>query len=354
MSEVDQEVRKSQVDEWLAPVMFYLSLLFLVLVASILVLWIDVPRAVESYSSDTADPAAFVTVTLTLEEQAYEESAFRWGAFLAGGLLLIWPLFIAEQGFYLLRSGLGQDALARHPYWWLFCLIPPLRMCAHNRRAGDRLWLPQIGWQNVDRQLRRTLERQFSVPMVWIALLILPVLGLQFYFKERIIDYPHLRFALHVGTGLIWFAFAVEFIVMVSVAEKKFQYCKQHWLDLVIILLPLISFLRSLRLLRASRLLKIGKLQQLSRVVRVYRLRGVAMRAFRALMLLEVVHRLMRTKPEDRLRRLEGQYAEKQQELVELEEEIQELAARFSLSTEFTEAGRLDVGPAVDEPRHNA
>jgi hypothetical protein len=34
---------------------------------------------------------------------------------------------------------------------------------------------------------------------------------------------------------------------MISVAPRRLEYCKKHWLDLAIILLPLISFLRSLR-----------------------------------------------------------------------------------------------------------
>ncbi|MEM8733275.1 MAG: potassium channel protein, partial [Planctomycetota bacterium] len=144
-------------------------------------------------------------------------------------------------------------------------------------------------------------------------------------FKESVINYPFLRIALHIGTGLIWFAFTVEFIVMLSVAEKKLQYCKKHWLDLAIILLPLISFLRTLRAVRATRLLKVGKLGQVSKLVRAYRLRGVAMRGFRALMVLEVIHRVMRIKPESRIQKLELEYAEKELELRELREQIDEL-----------------------------
>ena len=268
-----------------------------------------------------------VEAALSEAQILFDTAAYEWGVLCGFFLLALWPLFIAEQ----LWIGIQGAAGPRHRFYaWLFCLIPPLRLCARQRIHDiDHIWFPWGGWQPVDRQLQRRLERLFSIPMIWIALLILPVLGLQLYFKDSIVNYPILRLALHIGTGLIWFAFAVEFIVMVSVSAKKLEYCKTHWLDLVIILLPLISFLRSLRLLRASKLMKIGKLQQLSRVVRAYRLRGVAMRGFRALLVLEIIHRLLRTKPESRIMKLEQKYEEKRRELEELQEQISLLKRRL-------------------------
>lgn len=169
--------------------------------------------------------------------------------------------------------------------------------------------------------------------MMGIALLILPILGLQVKFGEDVVNYPVLRIALYVGTGGIWFAFAIEFLVLVSVTDKKLKYCKKHWLDVVIIVLPLVSFLRSLQLLRAAKLMKLGKLQQLSRLVRVYRLRGVAMRALRALLVLDLVHRLLRVTPEKRLAKLQADYEEKQLELELLRQEIEELRRQHEVRT---------------------
>lgn len=326
---------------WLGPAMFYLSLGFLALLATIMVLWIDVPRVVEI--AEVLEDGQFMQ--LSEEELAFESIAFSWGKFCGISLLLMWPIFVAEQLFYFLRSEPQKSFFRNYPYWFLFCLLPPLRLCAQRREDINQIWLPQFGWCVVDRNLRRKLERIFSFPMIGIALLILPVLGLQHYFGERIADYPTLRILLHFGTGLIWFAFAVEFIVMVSVAPQKLVYCKQHWLDLVIILLPLVSFLRTLRLLRASKLLKVGKLQQLSRVVRIYRLRGVAMRGLRALLLLEVLHRLLRTKPETRIVKLEQQVIDKQRELDELREEISRLKSLAKPNTEAKSKPDLDPEP---------
>jgi hypothetical protein len=211
----------------LAPPMFYLSLLFLMLLAALLVLWIDVPRVVESPELQqlvTSERPATKVAHLpppSAENQAFEETAFIWGKRVAVALLLLWPVFVAEQAVHYFMNSRGGGFDQKYPYWWVYCLIPPLRMCARHRGNRQTIWLPRLGWQVVDHHLQRRLERAFSIPMIWIALLILPVLGLQAVFQEKIADYPGLRLALHFGAGLIWFAFATEFIVMVSVADKK-------------------------------------------------------------------------------------------------------------------------------------
>jgi voltage-gated potassium channel len=126
---------------------------------------------------------------------------------------------------------------------------------------------------------------------------------------------------LDVSTAVIWVAFTTEFIVMASTAEEKFAYCRQHWLDLAIILLPLISFARALRVARAARLGRLGSMS------RLYRLRGLAMRAFRAVLLLDIVKRLLLIRPEKRLARLQRALAAKERELAQLRCEIAELNA---------------------------
>ena len=59
--------------------------------------------------------------------------------------------------------------------------------------------------------------------------------------------------------SVIWLAFAVEFVMMFSVSPKKFRYCRDHWVDLVIILAPLAGFLRLLRVARALRLSTVSR-----------------------------------------------------------------------------------------------
>ena len=328
---------QDQLAENIAPLMFWLSLACLALTASILVLWIDVPRVTDTVALLDELESTLTSDTPSSAKLPIDEFALKsiiWGERTFYLVLWIWPIFVAEQLLHFVRSKRGESFWRQHRYWWAFCLCPPLRMCARHRGSSDRIWLPTLGWQIADHNLVRRLERAFSMPMIEIALLILPVLGLQMFYQDRIVDYPRLRFVLHVGTGIIWFAFATEFIVMVSVTPRKVKYCLRHWLDLVIIVLPLISFLRTLRILRAAKLLNITKLQQLTRLIRVYRLRGVALRGWRALVLLELTQRILFQSPAKRLRKLEELYGEKELELQELKQQIEKLRARASPATE--------------------
>lgn len=311
--------------------MFWLSLVSLALTASILVLWIDVPRVtdtvalLEELESTRQGNSESDTTALPFDE--FARASIAWGERVLFLILCIWPIFVGEQLLHFLLAKRGESFWKQHRYWWAFCLCPPLRMCARHRGSSERIWLPHLGWQIADQHLVRRLERAFSMPMIGIALLILPVLGLQIFYQDRIVDYPKLRFALHLGTGIIWFAFATEFIVMVSVTPRKVRYCLRNWLDLVIIVLPLISFLRTLRILRAAKLLNVSKLQTLTRLIRVYRLRGVALRGWRALVVLELTQRMLFQTPSTRLRKLEELYCEKELELQELKQQIEKLRA---------------------------
>ena len=83
---------------------------------------------------------------------------------------------------------------------------------------------------------------------------------------------PAVRLATRIGKALVWTAFALEFVVMISVVDRKLRYCLQHWIDILVIVLPLIGFLRMLRLAR------LGRLNQLGRFTRLYRFRGSVLR----------------------------------------------------------------------------
>jgi voltage-gated potassium channel len=117
---------------------------------------------------------------------------------------------------------------------------------------------------------------------------------------------------LHGVTAMVWFAFTYEFLLMVSVAEHKIDFCKAHWINLVIILLPLVAFLRTLRLFRFLRAAKAGKL------MRAYRLRGVTTRAIRLALVFNLMERLMQRSPEKYRLHLEEQIREKEEELAQL------------------------------------
>jgi len=306
--------------------MFLLSLLFLLLLAGIVITWVDIPRVAEMASMDDVELNTEAHATSLTDALALAESSRSIGKLLFIMLLCIWPLFWIEYIYN--RSNIRDEDGARRIRWQrLFsCLVPPLRIGAVFLQWDDRLWLPSLTWQHPGRELSQLLERLLSKPMLVIALLILPILLIEFVFKGLVQEYFWLRMTLHFATGFIWFAFTLEFIVMVSATDRKFAYVKKNWIDLAIILIPLISFLRTLRVLRLARLAKMQKIAKLSRV---YRVRSLGTKAMRALMLFGFINKVLKITPEKRLQKMRS-------ELNLRELEIEELKKRIAL----TEADR--------------
>lgn len=231
------------------------------------------------------------------------------------GLLALYPLYVLE---FLAHLALGSNHWKQN---LLFCVLPPLRLGARDHVTGQNIWLPVLGWVAVDRELNERLERALSLPMIVIALMVLPLMGIEHFAADRVAANPWLALSLHAATGLIWLAFTAEFILMISVAERKIKYCKAHWIDLAVIMLPLVAFLR------VGRLGRLLRLQQLTKTARMYRMRGVLMKLYRAVLLLDVIDRLLRGGPEQKLPRLRETLAEKEREIAELRQEITELEA---------------------------
>jgi len=267
-----------------AAAMFWLAVLFLVVVAWL----ISLP--------EQGVPPVLKTSSMTL---------------FAG---VLWILFIVEA--------VGRFLLMREKTWSgfrrlaLVVVLPPFRMGVASDDEGRCLWLPWLGWQPKGQELYETLERAFSLPMVFIALLILPILALEFFGQNHLDESRLLTLVLHHGTAVIWLAFAMELVLLASVAENKLKYCLRHWLNILIVLLPVIAFLRSLQLLRMVRVTR------MARLVKVFRVRGVLLRAWRALVVLDVVERLTQRDAQKRLVRLRADLAEKEYEVEQLRERI--------------------------------
>jgi voltage-gated potassium channel len=330
--ESNDDLRK-QVAHRVAAPMFFLSFLFLAILATVMVVTVDAIRVETSKRQDTTEAAASVAASSSIKVNT-NAAATRNTCLIILGVL--WPIFWVEFAFQFITRDRSQSFWSNKYYGLVVCLIPPLRLCARNPDMDGRVWLPGLGWQASDDNLRKRLDHLFSIPMIIIALTILPILLIEFLMTDQIATRPWLRNLLHVSMGVIWFAFAVEFIVMVSVAEKKLRYCKEHWIDLAIILLPLISFLRSLRVIRATRLARVAKVQQLTKMGRLYRLRGLAMRALRAVLLLELLHRIFGISEEKKIKSLRAQLEEKEREVADLKAAIHELERRLE------ERGRAD------------
>ncbi len=339
-----------QIRQWIAgrtaKLMFTLSLIFLFGQAILVVVWADVPMLIENALKDV-DPDS-------LQAQRLQNSLASpliqrdFASLTLLAMKLIWPVFIIEAIFHWCTRPWTKGQLRFHFFGLLFCICPSLRMCARCPELGERIWLPTLGWRRANKHLRARLEKYFSLPMIMIALLIMPVLIIEFFMKNQVAQYAWLRWGVHIGTGVIWFAFAAEFILMLSVAEKKIDYCKKHWIDLAIILLPFISFLRSLRILRASRAAKLVRVSQISKFARVYGLRGTAVKALRALILLELFQRLAGG-PEASIRRL-------QKRLDEIEDEAKELRYKIArMRRELPQPDQSKPGDSLsDNPKPDA
>ena len=109
-------------------------------------------------------------------------------------------------------------------------------------------------------ELASKIEKRIDTPMIILALLIIPVVVIEL---EIVPTNAYLvSCATNIDDG-IWFAFLLEYLVLVSLYDDKVGYTKRSWLNLIILLLspPLIcpqgfALIRSLRSLRVLRLFR--------------------------------------------------------------------------------------------------
>ena len=250
---------------------------------------------------------------------------------------VLWPLFVVDAAIAFVRRSPEVSrgkALARV---LLVLVLPPFRI-AWVHPVTNRIWLPRYGWRPPGRPLLKLLDKVFGGPMLVFALLIVPVLLLESFQSEKMKSLAWFALALHIGTALIWVAFATEFVVKVSASPSTLQYLKERWLDLAIVALPTLEYFLThwvdaaplARLLRLSR--AVGP-QQINELGRAYRLRGLMMKGWHAVMIFEVVTRLTGNSPEKRLRKVEGQIADLEEQLAELRATEETLKKQIAEST---------------------
>jgi len=113
-------------------------------------------------------------------------------------------------------------------------------------------------------ELASKIEKRIDTPMIILALLIIPAIVIELKIVPT--NAYWVSCATKIDDG-IWFAFLLEYIVLVSLYDDKVGYTKRSWLNLLILLLSpplicpdgfaLIRSLRSLRVLRLFRALRI-------------------------------------------------------------------------------------------------
>jgi hypothetical protein len=150
-------------------------------------------------------------------------------------------------------------------------------------RDGSRLPPPPPGCRYVpvkflgvvvaDDDLRKRIDRYFHAPMIVLALMVLPLLVLDYlYIRESGPDTSSgattgwMWWLVIGGLTLIWIAFTAEFIIKIAIAESRWEYLRRNWLDLIIIVIPLLRPLR---------------LAAVARTTQAFRLRGVGFKLAR-------------------------------------------------------------------------
>lgn len=276
----------------------------------------------------------FFSLMLHLELDPQDSGEWRWEfARLAASIYWIFP---AEAALYWLRG----DRLT--PGHWLGALLPMFRSGARDHEAAEYIWLPLSGWRKVDSELEKYLAVFFRWPMVVIAILVVPIVAVELLAGEVLEENLLARRGLEVLTAVIWVAFTLEFILMISVTPKKMKYVLKHWLEILVIALPMLAFLRTARLGRLARL------KDLSKTVRAYRTRGLYARWWRAIVALELLDRVQRLDLDNYLANLEDQFEEKKEELTRIEQKLEqtrkELAAKQA-STSTASAPQANPTP---------
>ena len=279
---------------------------------------------------------AFLTVIGLVLPQGDSGEAFR-GWFMSSTLFL--PLIITLWAIVIIEGIAGlfvtHDALpARLKRLLLTALLPPLRMVTASSKPRGWLWLPGIGWKPAGEETSEQLEQKLALPMVILTLLVLPVLGAELTGGETLDNHPRMALATHLTTCVIWIGFTMEFLWMVAAAPDKLTYCLRNWINLVVILLPLVAFLRMLNLFRFTRMLRAGKL------LRAYRLRGLWSRLWRLALLFNLLDRLQQRDPVKFCASLEKKIADLEEELAKLHAKLAEQRTKVTASATQSEGIR--------------
>ena len=95
-------------------------------------------------------------------------------------------------------------------------------------------------------------ERRSEIPLLLLALAFL--VAYAWPVVDSRIDHD-LEAFLSVVSWSVWAAFAVDFLVRITLADDRRRYTIRHWYDVALITLPLLRPLRLLRLLALARVL---------------------------------------------------------------------------------------------------
>jgi voltage-gated potassium channel len=104
-------------------------------------------------------------------------------------------------------------------------------------------------------ELLDRFERATEAPLLVLALLMVPLL-----LAPWLLDLPdQVEASLLVLDWMIWGCFAFELVVRLALVEHRWAFLRREWIDLLIVVLPVLRPLRIARSARALRLLRLGR-----------------------------------------------------------------------------------------------
>ncbi len=233
-------------------------------------------------------------------------------------ILILWPMFFIERVFYLIFCD-DKKTLINYLNPLFITLFPALHLA--TRACGKReyiLW--NFRWNLVTADLYTYIEKRFLYPILLISIIMIPFWITEIFYPERLSNHPVFIHIINQGNALIWVLFVTEFFILFSIAEKRMDYLKKHWMEILIIILPMLALTRFILI---SRSLYFVRLQ---RFLNIYRSKIVLKRIIRILVILELVKRFYeRRNPKKYLKRLQDKLTEKENEINDLKIQISEM-----------------------------
>jgi voltage-gated potassium channel len=240
-------------------------------------------------------------------------------------LIVCWPFFFIERIIYLIFC---QHSWKSYVWLVVITLLPPIRLATRRCNQPDFIWL--LTWRLINSSLYTKLEKRFLLPILLLSLFMSPFWVTELFFPDKLNNHELLYHLVNLGNALIWELFVIEFIIMFSLAEKKLPYLKKHWLELSIIVLPMLALasilisryalLKQFNLINPENLLKIERIR---RILNIYRTRVVFNRILRIFIVIDVLKRFYQHRnPQKYLTLLQEKLAQQEQEIVKIKQQI--------------------------------
>jgi voltage-gated potassium channel len=105
-------------------------------------------------------------------------------------------------------------------------------------------------------ELREKLDRYLDLPLALASVVVVLLIIVQLSGEVS----GSWQRRLEVLSWGLWSLFLLELLIKFTLAPVKRRYVREHWLDVLVVLLPFLRFLRAARVLRATRTLPVLRL----------------------------------------------------------------------------------------------